>query len=1312
MKKFKNHRVIPKRSQKRFFKEGYLFIVFLFLFNNNLSATTITSLSNTNPFNQLPDGGFENPAIPLGTCVPAANNANWAYIGNAKIASNGSPCSSLNPNAPEGTQVLAIVNGGSASTTLNLLPGVYRLSLKAALQQNISPYSAQSQDVEVKIDGKTVYKFKRDQHRYALLKTPVFILETGNETIEIIADCCYRNAAATLIDDIRVQALPLWSDPTTWDSNTVPTAQDDVIIPEKSEIVFDVDAQVKSIHLKGQFYALLGRDLNLSLDYFLVDGSGALLEWGRENQPYLNRGIINLTGNNLTQDIMNMGTKFIGALNSGRIEIHGKPRLSWTQLNATATEGSQTITVKEPTDWQVGDQLVIASTDYDVHQCETIVISSISNNGQTFGFSTPLANTHFGVLQYYDNGTRVLDERAEVGLLTRNITIQGVGRSAQNGFGGHTIIRGNAEGRISGVELYHMGQKGELGRYPFHWHHAHDASGQYIKNSSIHSSFNRVVTVHRTNNALIKDNVGYDHIGHGYFLEDASEVGNVFDHNLGLKTRKPAPGEAVRPHDRVQEGNINMFKLPATFWITNPANDFINNAAAGSEGSGFWMTAQNAVISGPPISTSPKNNPMGQFDNNRGHSNDHSNFAVDGQVITDGNGQENFVFGHYEPMLNGQQHIPVINNFTSFKARSRGLWTRANTMYFDHCALAGNNTNTFFAFSQVLRHSLSVGASNNSGKIETTPEIAAGRSLAFDNLPVTHNRNAISGHVLYDGTSGIEDVHFANFLGTSNGTFCIGISGAARKSPIHWSNNISFEPGIPENAKVNFNLAPHYDNVFSTGLIDRDGTILGTANKRLVPKIRFLGVDDPLAVRESGFNTELGDPENTVWNAVTTDNLNVATIYWRNFWPQGEFSPSYFMRFDGPPTAIFGPSYATLGDHAVGQSIHQPSVLTDAPRTYYWQYQRLPNRSLISLQFAEQNDRMISAFPNIPSSLYVRYNTGGGAVTKATGFFDLMNSPQEKYFIKDNTLYINHLANEGGVDPKYGHDHSHKSKLIKLCLEQNCSNNVAGLTDGVVFADFETGINGKSTVQGNGLPNPAVSTSVTNPNTAPFDNIDDYVSYQVVSDGDGVDDYIEFTMSFTRQIWTHFDHLKVHLDGAPIRVYLKNGGNPLTYLGKHTPVNGVATIPLTSLVKNQRDHARKLHIRIYESDLGNINVPGITALIKLYHIGLGVNTGTFRNEVSNEATKSTFLLDKGLSIYPNPTSKEFRLSTKIVEAAPIYVSIYNMLGAEIFQWEGNAAVGEWSKQFSTETWNLKAGVYNVLVRTSDKQFNCQLILTE
>jgi hypothetical protein len=74
--------------------------------------------------------------------------------------------------------------------------------------------------------------------------------------------------------------------------------------------------------------------------------------------------------------------------------------------------------------------------------------------------------------------------------------------------------------------------------------------GASVIGASIWDSGDRWITVHGTDYLVVRDCVGSDSIGHGFFLEDGSEVFNVFDHNLAVQARigRPLPGQ-VLPFD-------------------------------------------------------------------------------------------------------------------------------------------------------------------------------------------------------------------------------------------------------------------------------------------------------------------------------------------------------------------------------------------------------------------------------------------------------------------------------------------------------------------------------------------------------------------------------------------------------------------------------------------------------------------------------------------------------------------------------------------------------------------------------------------
>ena len=95
-----------------------------------------------------------------------------------------------------------------------------------------------------------------------------------------------------------------------------------------------------------------------------------------------------------------------------------------------------------------------------------------------------------------------------------------------------------------------MGQKATLARYPLHWHLSQASRRPYLRtrNSSIWKTNSRCVTIHGTDGLRIEDNVCYDHLGHGYFMEDGAESGNHLERNLGL-VPTPTTADRLLPSD-------------------------------------------------------------------------------------------------------------------------------------------------------------------------------------------------------------------------------------------------------------------------------------------------------------------------------------------------------------------------------------------------------------------------------------------------------------------------------------------------------------------------------------------------------------------------------------------------------------------------------------------------------------------------------------------------------------------------------------------------------------------------------------------
>ena len=331
---------------------------------------------------------------------------------------------------------------------------------------------------------------------------------------------------------------------------------------------------MRSITVNGTLLWSNGDNLELKSNWVMVESGGAF-KIGSADKPFLKRATLTLTGSDQTENIMGRGTKCLCATGGGRLEIYDEDRLSWTKLSASAQVGETKLTLLEPGGWRAGEKIVIASSSFNPEEVEVRNITSVSSDGKTLTLETGLKYAHYGVLQTFDGKT--LDERAEVGLLSRNIVIQGDDASSALKFGGHVMVMNNGSvAKIRGVEFKRMGQFNRLGRYPLHFHQMRDATGSFVASSSIHDTIQRGIVVHGSDNLRVERNVVYNTFGHAYSVEDGSERGTVFNANLGLLPQASSfTNEGLKDQDN---------QGAATFWLRTSAVTLTNNAITLSGG--------------------------------------------------------------------------------------------------------------------------------------------------------------------------------------------------------------------------------------------------------------------------------------------------------------------------------------------------------------------------------------------------------------------------------------------------------------------------------------------------------------------------------------------------------------------------------------------------------------------------------------------------------------------------------------------------------------------------------------------------------
>lgn len=243
--------------------------------------------------------------------------------------------------------------------------------------------------------------------------------------------------------------------------------------------------------------------------------------------------------------------------------------------------GDSQLTLVEEVDWEVGDRIMITSTNYNMYEAEFFNITSISvqSGKSVLTLDASFQHKHYAGLEMYGNDK--LEMRAEVCLMSRNIVYRGdPDISVKTKFGAMIMLHSPGDetvvGRIENLQLNDVGQAFLTGKYPIHYHMIGRVTKSYVRNNVIERSYNRGTTIHGVKYLRVEWNVIWDAMGHTIFIEDAAETQNYIAYNVVAGT---IPSFSL----------LNTDQTPGCFWITHPDNIFVGNRAAGGVNYGFWM---------------------------------------------------------------------------------------------------------------------------------------------------------------------------------------------------------------------------------------------------------------------------------------------------------------------------------------------------------------------------------------------------------------------------------------------------------------------------------------------------------------------------------------------------------------------------------------------------------------------------------------------------------------------------------------------------------------------------------------------------
>jgi len=420
-------------------------------------------------------------------------------------------------------------------------------------------------------------------------------------------------------DDATLTSIKsgLWSDPATWGGDIPEKGERILISPDHIVVVDGVfEESFRTILVQGILNFSVNVNTELKVDTLLV-ASGGTYMMGSHDAPiqsqvvarliiedFNGEGIETMDSNSPDYDPYKMG---LGVISMGKFITHGTEKETFATLNQ-AHSGDNSIKLDQiPSDWKVGDDIVIAGVQRDSKGEDARQIKALDRRSNLLMLDKSLEFDH--VLPSHSKAD--LELKVHVINTTRNAIIETaeqyrtsyfehddkVGRFANTREltnRGHVMFMGTNSVDVSYTGFYHLGrtvkaypahdthtdeETGELvigrnpkARYPLHFHRVgmKGESGYVLGNAIVNSP--GFGLVNHSSNVKMRNNSAYNVYGSAFVAEAGDEVGD-FIGNIAIKTQG------------------TKFKGGPTIGHSSTRHEDL-----GFEGSGFWIQSRTVVM--------------------------------------------------------------------------------------------------------------------------------------------------------------------------------------------------------------------------------------------------------------------------------------------------------------------------------------------------------------------------------------------------------------------------------------------------------------------------------------------------------------------------------------------------------------------------------------------------------------------------------------------------------------------------------------------------------------------------------------------
>ncbi len=395
-----------------------------------------------------------------------------------------------------------------------------------------------------------------------------------------------------------------WSNPSTWANGIVPSANARVLIPVGVEVTVDgvISTEFFSVRIDGTLAFATNVDTELRADT-IIGSAASTLRMGTSTQPIEPNVTARMvfTDNGAIDRVYDPFGISRGLITRGSVEVHGTEVTPYHEIAGNALSNQAAIRLSAiPTDWNVGDEIVIAGTSSDAIEDETRTITAIF--GDLVFLSTRLV---------YDHVAPTPELSIHVANLTRNVVFESEGTDIDRR--GHTMFMHNRDVHVANAAFNSLGRTdksvwiddsvvdenwqlvagtgtNQRARYSVHFHRngtLADGNPSTVVGSVVNDSPGWGFTNH-SSYVDFTGNVSVNVNGAGFATEVGDETG-TFSNNISLSNT----GSGENDNDRIDVQDFGH--TGAGFWFQGAGITVVDNIATSSEGSGFIFYTRGLI---------------------------------------------------------------------------------------------------------------------------------------------------------------------------------------------------------------------------------------------------------------------------------------------------------------------------------------------------------------------------------------------------------------------------------------------------------------------------------------------------------------------------------------------------------------------------------------------------------------------------------------------------------------------------------------------------------------------------------------------